>query len=339
MTTPLPSDVGPPIVPPGAGLILMYHRVGDGGADPWALCVSPQHFAQHLEVLRRRSRSMRVRDLVTMVGDGSLPTGASVVTFDDGYADNLGNARALLERHDIPATVFLATGQIGRPREFWWDELERILLEPGVLPATLEISLKGRRYEWSLEGATDYPEPEARRHRHWRFRDDPPTERHRLYRVLWELLRALPGGERLAAMDALFAWAGFSPDARSSHRPLKADEVAELAAGDLVEIGAHTVTHPLLPTLSPAEQATEVQASRASAEHLVGRPVISFAYPYGAHETETRSIVRELGFLSACSTKPGPVSVTSDLFALPRLHIEDWDGEELERRLAGALSG
>ena len=68
------------------------------------------------------------------VSGGDVPSAGVVVTFDDGYADNFHNAKPLLERYEIPATVFVTTGYLQDQREFWWDELERILLQPGTLP-------------------------------------------------------------------------------------------------------------------------------------------------------------------------------------------------------------
>jgi peptidoglycan/xylan/chitin deacetylase (PgdA/CDA1 family) len=102
-----------------AALILLYHRVADLPSDPQLLGTAPQHFADHLEVLRKGNRPMSLHALCTALPDGKMPDRAVVVTFDDGYADNLHNAKALLERRDVPATVFVTTGYLGSPREFW----------------------------------------------------------------------------------------------------------------------------------------------------------------------------------------------------------------------------
>ena len=64
-----------------------------------------------------------------------------MITFDDGYADVLHHAKPLLERHSVPATVFVATGAIGQRREFWWDELGGLFLQPGTLPEELELTV------------------------------------------------------------------------------------------------------------------------------------------------------------------------------------------------------
>src|SRR5262245_22040769 len=113
-------------VAPPAGrraLILMYHRVAEPPMDPWYLSVSPRHFAEQLDVLRQHARLLRVDQLSRALRDGDVPDRSVVVTFDDGYADNLRTAKSLLELYNVPATVFLTTGYIGQDREFWWDEL------------------------------------------------------------------------------------------------------------------------------------------------------------------------------------------------------------------------
>ncbi len=316
------------------GVILMYHRVAENGPDPWSLCVSPRHFGEHLEVLSRFTHPMRLLDLVGRIHAGLVPAGATVVTFDDGYAASLASARTLLEHHDIPATAFLTTGQVDQRREFWWDELERILLQPGVLPDSLKLSMGGQTFEWSLEGSSEYSEQEAHHHRGWRMSAEPPTARHNIYRRVWELLRPLGNEDRLSVMDALSEWAGSVRAARPSHAILVAEDVATLAADGLVEVGAHGVTHQLLPSLTLSEQRTEILSSKAAAERIAGRPVLSFSYPYGEYSDETRAIVGSAGFSCACSTKPGLVSNVTDVFALPRLHVDDCDGEEFSARLA-----
>src|SRR4051812_42052379 len=83
------------------GLILLYHRIASVDTDPWQLCVSPEHFDEHLTVLRK-FRPGRLTEMT-----GSMPRGSIAVTFDDGYADNLHGAARLLQKHDLPATFFL----------------------------------------------------------------------------------------------------------------------------------------------------------------------------------------------------------------------------------------
>src|SRR6185369_2424037 len=88
-------------------LILMYHRVAHVSADPFSLSVAPLHFAEQLDVLRKRAYAMRLQELTAALCDGNIAPRSVVLTFDDGYVDNLETARPLLEHHDIPATVFI----------------------------------------------------------------------------------------------------------------------------------------------------------------------------------------------------------------------------------------
>src|SRR5262245_25018119 len=93
-----------------SALVLVYHRVARANVDPWELAVTPEHFSEHLEVLRRLARPLPLQSLVEAVRGGAVPRRAVVVTLDDGYADNLRNAEPLLRRHDVPATCFLTAG-------------------------------------------------------------------------------------------------------------------------------------------------------------------------------------------------------------------------------------
>ena len=142
---------------PGA-LILNYHRVAEPGLDPWELRVSPRHFDEHLDVVRRLGRPTQLSQLTEMLRDGKPMKGAVAITFDDGYFDNYENARPLLEKHGIPATIFVVSGSIGSERGFWWDELAALLLRPGCLPSVLELSIHGKDHRIELHEATHYGE-------------------------------------------------------------------------------------------------------------------------------------------------------------------------------------
>jgi peptidoglycan/xylan/chitin deacetylase (PgdA/CDA1 family) len=318
-------------------LILLYHRVGELPSDPQLLCVTPRHFAEHLEILRRYAHPISLQQLVQAYQEGDLPQRAVVITFDDGYLDNLMNAKPLLECSDVPATVFVATGYIGNPREFWSDELERLLLQPGALPQTLRLSLNGRIYQWDLGQAAHYSEAAYWRNRSWNvLQKDVPSHRQRLYRSLHRLIQPLPEGEQQRAMNRLVAWAGVTPMVRSTHRTLSADELVCLVEGGHIEAGAHSMTHPVLSTCATAVQRAEIQGSKARLEEMLGRPVSSFAYPYGFRSDytgQTVALVRQSGFSCACSGFPDVVWRGTDRFQLPRHIAFDWPGEEFAKKL------
>jgi len=312
-------------------VILSYHRIAEVDCDPWDLAVSPAHFAEHLEVIRRLGRPISLEGLERGLRAGEIPRGAVAVTFDDGYADNLLEARPRLEERGVPATIFLAAGLLDAAVDFWWERLAALLLRPGRLPAVLELEIRGRTHRWSVE--PEYGTEQARAHRSWRaWQDLAPTDRHRAYRELFGLLRPLGEG-RDAVLAEMSSWAGGARP--SGARPLSRPEAARLGS-ELIEIGAHTVTHPRLSTLPTAEKIREVHESRRALEEIAGRGVTRFAYPYGQpgdYDAESVAIVREAGFTLACANVPGAASRRSDVFGLPRFHVSDWDGDVFEENL------
>jgi peptidoglycan/xylan/chitin deacetylase (PgdA/CDA1 family) len=306
------------------------------------LAVNPRHFAEHLEVLRQHARPMQLRELSQGLRDGNLSDRSVVITFDDGYADNLHNAKPLLERHDIPATVFVASGYIGRKREFWWDELDRLLLRPGTLPERVQLSVNGNTYRWELSEAAHYTVEDFRRHRGWRAWNKNPTPRHQLYASLCKLLRPISEEERRQKLREVRRWTAAVPARRSNHRPLSREEVERLHQGRLVEVGAHTITHPILSALPSDSQAHEIRKNKAGLEKILDRSVSSFAYPYGKpydYTAQTIDIVRQAGFTSACASFAGLVRRSSDRFQLPRVSARNWNGDRLAQQLSKWFDG
>lgn len=321
----------------GQALILVYHRLGERTVDPWGLCVSPAHFDEHLAAIRRYARPQRLAQLFRGGELSAIPPRSVVVTFDDGYADSYRLGRPLLEKHDVPATVFVVSGRIGCTQEFWWDELERLLLEPGNRPPSLRLTIGGRIHEWALGETTRVATNRRPEDQTWKAWDqDHPTPYHSLYRALWLLLQTLSERERSRILEDLRTWAGCTSEARPSHRILSVEELGALAEGELVEIGCHTVTHPVLSTLPVGSQREEIQQSKRFLEGVLNRKISAFAYPYGQrtdYTPETTELVRQAGFTCACSNFAGVVRKGADPFQLPRLQVRDWDGDEFARRL------
>jgi len=284
-------------------LILMYHRVSDSGPDPWGLSVSPRNFCEHLEVLHRQTSPVPLKHLTSPDVGKRRSRRLVAVTFDDGYADNLLAAAPLLRRYEIPATVFVTAAAIGNPRGFWWDELADLLLLPGKLPETLQLTIGGEARQWALGTSAQYSEADYEKYRSYPAWKEPPTQRQAAYAAIWQWLQPLSDWERREILDALTVWAGIATTSRSSRRMLTEVEVSALGSDGLIEVGAHTMTHPNLPTLSIENQRREVIESKTCLERIVNRVVNSFAYPYGQTSDLTASVVREAGFERACTTQ------------------------------------
>jgi peptidoglycan/xylan/chitin deacetylase (PgdA/CDA1 family) len=317
------------------GLILMYHRVAEIAPDPFQLSVTPQHFAEHLAVLNKNSRLVSLPRMVQAIQNGESVHRMVAVTFDDGYSDNLYHAKPLLENYGVPATVFVATGNLGNKREFWSDELEKVLLQPGQLPPTLCLTIRDQTYEWSLGTAANYTHEAFQHDRGWSWysEQDDPSYRHRLFRTLYHLLHSLLPHDRQSVMDQLLLWSCAQRQIRPTHRFLDPEEVPVLQ-NELIEVGAHTVTHPFLSKLSIAQQQEELQTSQERLAELCDRPVQSFAYPHGDYTPETVALAQKAGFACACSVVPRKVQSTSDWFQLPRMAVENWDGETFGKQLS-----
>jgi len=323
-------------------LVLLYHRVTEVRPDPWWCAVTPENFREHLDVIRGYGTAMSLQELVKALRGGRFPRRAIVVTFDDGYADNLYNAKPLLEQFGIPATAFITTGYVGGQREFWWDALDKVLLQPNTLPGELRLDINGSSHHWELADSAVYTQKEAARDRHWRAREEAPSARQRIYRSVWELLHPVSDGERRKIVDRLQEWAGVEPAVRPTHRFLSLDEVRSLAEGELIEVGAHSITHSALSSLSPDEQRREVLQSKAALEELLNRRVGSFAYPYGTpsdFNLESIAAVREACFDCACTTVQAYVGKKADPFQLPRVYAPDYNGEQFERFLFDWFNG
>jgi peptidoglycan/xylan/chitin deacetylase (PgdA/CDA1 family) len=238
-----------------------------------------------------------------------------VITFDDGYADNAGDARAILAANGLPATFFVSPGPMGERTEAWWDRLEQMLFgaEPAV--TSIDITIAGRAFWGDLR---------------------TPAARARVHMALYWRLRPLRPAAIASVLDDLQYQLAVETHARDSHRWMNLDELHALAGTAGVEVGAHTITHPLLASLPIPEQRMEIEGSRTRLEGMLNKRVDLFSYPYGGNGTFdsiTAGLVRDAGFSIACTTAGGLARPEDDRFALPRNLVGDWDGRTFEQWL------
>jgi peptidoglycan/xylan/chitin deacetylase (PgdA/CDA1 family) len=116
------------------------------------------------------------------------------------------------------------------------------------------------------------------------------------------------------------------------------DELRSLAESRWVTIGAHTVSHSRLSSLSPAAQAEEILASKRQLEVWLDREIRVFSYPFGRRCDYTKGTVafcREAGFTKAAANFAGQVHVWTDPCQVPRHLVRNWPLEAFAAKLRG----
>lgn len=307
--------------PEPQALILMYHRVAHLPPDPYRLTVSPENFTDHMAYLSTCCRPLFLSDLAEALEKQQVPERAVVVTFDDGYANNFRYGLPILENANVPATIFVMSGALDSDIGFWWDELERLLLHTPTLPASLILYLDDRACSWST--VTD-------------------EERLQAFRVIHRLLRALPVDDRARALTTIRKWADGEPTADfdpDNYRPLTSEELRELSESECIEIGGHTMTHPLLGQLDRQHQRVEIETSCQRLAATVGAPVDVFSYPYGSFNDDTLALGRDLGLKAAVTTEERPVHRGDDRLCLPRVNVVDWKLDIFQTKIDDFFAG
>lgn len=300
----LQNRLNPPV------LVLLYHRVTTLDADPQLLAVTPENFRAQMLFLKENFVLARLEDEWSR-----LEKPAVVVTFDDGYADNTLEALPILEELGVPATFFVATSLIGTDREFWWDEVERVLLAEREYPPLCELPL--------AEGTRRWPTGKAQ-------------DRRRMYHDLLPLLRGSLPETRDQHLERLRIWAGAQPQGRDSHRVLSRHELRRLAASPQVTLGAHTLSHSSLSVLPASRQREEIAGAKSWLEEVLGQEVQVFSYPFGTrgdYTAETVAICRDTGFTRSCSNFHGQWRADTDLQQLPRRIVRNWDLATFKKEL------
>ncbi len=278
--------------------ILMYHRVlaRPDPLRPWD--VDTRAFDWQMRLLARYFNVLPFPEAARRVQEGTLPARAVSITFDDGYADNLLLALPILQKYRLHATFFIATGFLDGGR-MWNDTvIETIARAPGA-----DLSLENL-------GLGHYPL-------------ETLAQRLAAVKAVLGKVKYRPAQERVALTAALAAQA-----AQELPRDLMltTTQLRALHASGM-EIGAHTVNHPILTHTSAQEAELEITQSRRRLQELLDDPVATFAYPNGRPGTDYAAahvaLVRHAGFNAAVSTAWGAARRGMHPFQLAR--IAPWD--------------
>ena len=293
--------------------ILIFHRVHARGDSIFPREPDAARFERLMRFVGRCFSTMTLGEAVTLLAQGNLPPRALVITFDDGYADNADVALPNLLRYGLTATFFVSTGFLDGGR-MWNDSVIECLRACRRSEIDLEAFGLGR----CLLGGD--------------------VERRQTLELLLPRIKYLSLVDREEAVARLQRLCGVSdlPD-----RLMMRSEQLRILHRAGMEIGAHTVHHPILTTLTPSEAEYEIAEGRKQLQTIVDAPVDMFAYPNGKpgrdYDHGHVSLVSRLGFRAAVSTAPGVGQLGNDLFQLPRFtpwnhSLATWAGQLLSNQ-------
>lgn len=276
--------------------IFIFHRVLDK-PDP-LMPGEPDviQFERIVDMLSKVYNVISLPEAVERLKQKTLPSRAACITFDDGYKDNFSNAYPILKKYGLPATIFVATDYLGDG--MMWND---IIIE-------------------SIRGYNDYLTVNELDIHDVDCQTD--NQKKDLIKLIIGKIKYKKYAERIKFVEQLEQSLGYQ-----RKMFMMSNEDVKNISGDLITIGAHTKTHPILTTTTESEAKIEIGESKEYLEGLLNKKIDSFAYPNGQPGTDYGDkdvvIVKQLGFKAAVSTRKSIANYQDSPFELPR--FTPWD--------------
>lgn len=293
----------------GNGAILMLHHVRDEPNRRFApnagLTVTPLFLDCQLRRLKRKGfEFVSLDECIERLQDPSRGSGAPflAMTLDDGYQDNLENAVPLFRKHDVPYTIYVASGLVDGSARLWWEDLE------AVVAARDRFFMEAQNDSVSFDVSTS-------------------AKKRAVYAELMEFFTASVGEtEQRSMVEALAAESGIDAEAHRASQIMDWSQIADLASDPLCTIGAHTVDHYAIARLDEKQAMFELREGARVIEMETGIAPRHFAFPYGyasAAGPRDFALAQKAGFTSAVTTRHGVVVPAhgDHLHALPRISL------------------
>lgn len=286
--------------------ILLYHRVENLNDDYNMQAVTLDNFDRQMRYISKHYDVLRLDDPMK---DWFInrDRDAVIITFDDGYYDFLYNAIPILEKYHLPATIFITTGNIDSNQENWTDNILRVI-----------FSNKKNNDFFTFDDDMYYGQYPTRNYQ----------EKYDFYLLLRRIFMVSSAEKRQEYEQKLLHWSGLSNMGRENRRMLTEKEIREVSMRPGITIGAHTVTHACLKSLTLSEQKTEILDSKQRLEKIVGKKVKLFSYPFGSkddYSNHTIQLLKELEFEKSVVAYPGRLTETMSPYELTRYRVKNYD--------------
>jgi peptidoglycan/xylan/chitin deacetylase (PgdA/CDA1 family) len=280
-------------------LVLGYHRIGDPRTalhDPNLYSATEEDFGLQLDLLADNVEVVAPSRVASLAGRRGRHV---ALTFDDGYRDNHELALPALEARGMTAAFFLPTGYLDRPRIAWWDEIAWM-----VRRSSAEAVPAGRWLDVAVPLGNEVEAVVALTNRYKRILAVECED-------YLDFLGQATGTGRAPAGEGASDWITW-------------DMARDIRARGM-EVGGHSIDHPVLARLDERGQEREVAGCLERLRDELGEPVTLFSYPVGtpgAFDDVTKGCLRRSGITAAFALAGGHVSRRSrDALALPRTAV------------------
>lgn len=279
--------------------ILFYHRLeirNSSGVFPF-LAIELDNFIKHMEYLKKNYKIISMDDARKILTDNKkLDEDYFVITFDDGYRDNYTYGFKIFKEYGIKPTIFLAANHIESQKCLWVDMVAKIIYSSKIDRVYVEMIGE----EVHLRSLND---------------------RTKLLSTILDKLKKYDDKEKYKKIDSLAL--DFKMTIPNKCELMMNWEEVRKMSGIGVDIGSHTMNHPILTKILLEEARKEIKGSKELIEERIGKRVANFAYPNGKKPDYNSDIKEEVAksYETAVTTIFGANTPGDDIYELKRIGI------------------
>ena len=291
-------------------VVLMYHEVLRGDIESWTV-VEERSFIQQMTYLKEHFRLLSIDDALLASQNRAVIDGddrpLAVVTFDDGYAGNFHVMLPIINRLEIPVTIYVSTLAVEQGSTYWYDRIINVVQSDESIK--LDLSKHGLGcYNINACGGSES----------WKVIQQLLTD---LKEVDYKIRTVITDD----VINQVKAICGEMASDVMPLRQMSIDDVKSMARHPLVTIGAHSHCHNMLVQIPREEAEQSIKKSKTLLEEWTGQDVTCFAYPNGNYNEELIGIVRDAGFVSAVTTEAGEWTSEDCDYSIPRRSVGRYD--------------
>lgn len=271
--------------------------------------LSPGEFKRVLKILSEYYNFITVEQCVDML-EGRIPLidNALLITFDDGYRNNIDYALPICELLGIKPVLFVATGHVDSGLPFWFDRLDFALQQN--MGELISFEYQGVKY------CFDATSRQALKISYQAFRDhckqeyDDDIQMNQLFNALSEMLERR-AGKALHEISTDDDWSAIA----------SWGQLRDAVKTGRLDVASHTVDHWRVDSLLEEKALTQLQQSKMRIEQELDQKCHYFCYPNGNYDDLTISLLKTSGYRAAFSTDVGLCEVKGNLMKLKRFNF------------------